>query len=163
EAAAKLDPKRPEAYFAQGVYYQYGFRPANDADLVPTWKKAVGFYTHAIDLKMNYYRVYWYRPALNGKINDYVGMDNNVPSKVIEDDFRKALSYSPNNADAYMEAGSYFFYQRKYDEAQKYLEQTLVLYPPSLYAAAYLASIYLIKGQSDKALQVYTNGINKLK
>lgn len=163
ETAAQMDPKRPEAYFAQGVYYQYLFRPAADADLVPTWKKAVGFYNQAIDLKMDDYHPFLYRAMLNAKINDYTNAESNVPSKVIEDDYNKAMSYSPQNADAYLSAGSYFFYQKKYDQAQPYLQQTLVLYPESLYGAEYLASVYLLKQQSDKAFQVFSDGITRLK
>ncbi len=162
EAAIKIDPNRPEAYIPLAAYYQFRDKPQdNSGAAVDDNKKAVTYYTQAIDKGSNDYYAYWLRGWANNNINGYVGSDNGVSQADILKDLERAASFAPQDARFYQYLGEYYFGVRMYPEAQNALEKAVALRPDDTSLHARLGPTYLVLNQKQKAFDLYLNGIDK--
>jgi serine/threonine protein kinase/tetratricopeptide (TPR) repeat protein len=162
EAAIKIDPNRPEAYVALGVYYQFRDKPEGNSDAaVEDYRKAVANYTQAIEKGSTDYYLFWLRGWANNNINGYIGSDNGVSQADILKDLERAASFAPPDARFYQWLGDYYFGVRVYPEAQTAYEKAAALRPDSTPLHARLGPTYLLLNQKQKAFDLYLNGIDK--
>jgi tetratricopeptide (TPR) repeat protein len=162
EAAIKIDPNRPEAYIPLAAYYQFRDKPQdNSGAIVDDNKKAVSYYTQAIDKGSNDYYAYWLRGWANNNINGYIGSDNGVSQADILKDLERAASFAPPDARFYQWLGDYYFGVRMYPEAQTDYEKAAALRPDNTPLHARLGPTYLLLNQKQKAFDLYLNGIDK--
>lgn len=85
-------------------------------------------------------------PAAEGK-NDY--------RRLAEETYQKAIEYWPKYWNAYNELGSFYFAQRRYEEAKQAYQTVLELAPDSSSGLVNSANVYLKLGELDKARNAY--------
>lgn len=162
EAAIKIDPNRPEAYIPLAMYYQFRDKPQGNADAtLDDLRKAVSYYSQAIDKGSVDYYAYWLRGWANDGINGYVGSDNGVSRADIIKDFERAASFGPKDYRFYQWVGDYYFAVKMYPQAQASYEQVEALRPNDTSLPGRLGPTYLLLNQNQKAYDLYLNAIDK--
>jgi tetratricopeptide (TPR) repeat protein len=159
DAALKIDPNRPEAYITLGLYYLFP-NTDNSDEIIASLKNSVANYTQAIARGSQDYYAYWGRATANNALNGYVGSQNNVPIDNILKDLDQAAKYSPKDPRFWMARGELYFDATEYAEALKSINEAVALRPTYTDYHPAAATCYLMLGQPEKALELYTKNID---
>jgi TolB-like protein/DNA-binding winged helix-turn-helix (wHTH) protein/Tfp pilus assembly protein PilF len=137
--AIELDGRLGEAYAARGfwnMFKEWG------------WSDAEADFKQAIDLNPGYGTAHqWYATllAITGRVEE------------AKSEMRRALDIDPTSHNFLADLGQMHYFAREYDEAESYCRKALDIYSDFVFARVYLITIYLKKGEDDKAFEEEIN------
>ncbi len=144
EKAIEIDPNLAEAHATLGFLQM--FHEWN-------WQEAEAEFKKSIELNGGYPMAHhWYATLLEIE-------GRNAEAKA---EFQRALEINPLSHNFLADLGQAFYFNHEYDEAQKYCQKSLEIYPDFVFAHDYLFDVYLQKGQTDAAVEesLKSNKIN---
>jgi tetratricopeptide (TPR) repeat protein len=135
--ALELDPNLAEAYATAGFINTFH---------TWEWPSAESNFKKSIELNPGYATAHhWYATllAIQGR-NDEAKAE-----------MRRALEINPVSHNLPADLGQIHYFAREYDQAEEYCRKALEVYPEFTFAHGYLSSIYLQKGDFNKAVDEY--------
>ncbi len=163
-ALIKSAPDRPEAYILLSGYYWF-VNADKPEDIIANMKNVVANATLALEKGSTDYYAYWLRARAKIRVDSYIGTTDGYPSSSIEQDYESAAALSPQDQRFYMNRGEYYFYEKNYPKSQESYEKAASLFPDadarSGNSDPWLAGLYMLQGQNDKAYTLYADSIEK--
>lgn len=174
--AFRLNPNNPRLYLSlsrlhPSRYKKFGFR--NEEQL---YRRAIfinPYYEDGYLMLSDYYLFENQRERAIQVLEHFLEIDpNSVPAlmalgkiylvrneilKIIEI-YNRVLELEPGNSDAYYNLGILYYNSKDYDNAEKFLKRAIAI-DYHLNAHLYLAYLYELKGEYDKAIEYLRNRI----